>query len=187
MPSPEQHNSHAYQNVMESLVHKEIHRQLKRLPQSLLEYIDTVEVATYALNRLPPLYASSQRGKEKQEEKGMADLKADVNTAVRHAIAAVQRDPIRSSSPLPPPKYAQYEMAEASLRDLEKLLRDSYLIESDAPEMNWDTLKVIIAKALKKSAVQGALHRHIEDVIFDWEHRDYIPPVFDWQDAHYKF
>ncbi|MEB3226489.1 MAG: late competence development ComFB family protein [Synechococcus sp.] len=186
-PFPRNGNRRAYQNIMETLVNKEVHRQLKRLPQKLAEYIDVVEVATYALNRLPPLYASSERGKERQEKKGNAELKQQVTTAVRQAIAAVQRDPIRSSNPLPVPKYAQYEIAETCLRDLEKLLRDSYLIESDAPAMDWDTLKLIVAKALKKSAMQGMVHRHIEEVILEWEHRNYVPPVFDWQDSHYKF
>lgn len=187
IPSPGKGNRRAYQNIMENLVHKEIHRQLKRLPQKLAEYIDVVEVATYALNRVPPLYASSERGKERQEEKGVLDLKQQISIAVRQAIAAVQRDPLRSSTPLAPTQYAQYEIAETCLRDLEKLLRDSYLIESDAPDMDWDTLKIIVAKALKKAATQGIVHRRIEDVITEWEYQTYVPPVFDWQDPHYKF
>lgn len=69
VPSPGKGNRRAYQNIMENLVHKEIHRQLKRLPQKLAEYIDVVEVATYALNRVPPLYASSERGKERHKKK----------------------------------------------------------------------------------------------------------------------
>ncbi|MBV5259770.1 competence protein ComFB [Synechococcus moorigangaii CMS01] len=187
VPSPGKDNRRVYQNIMESLVNKEVHRQIKNLPKKLAEYIDAVEVATYALNRLPPLYASSERGKVRQEQKGVLDLKQQINIAVRQAIAAVQRDPIRASNPLPAPKYAQYEIAATCLRDLEKLLRDAHLIETDAPDMDWETLKVIVAKALKKVATQGVVPRNVEEVITDWEYRNYLPPVFDWQDSHYKF
>ncbi|MBC6421985.1 MAG: late competence development ComFB family protein [Hormoscilla sp. SP5CHS1] len=36
---------------------------MKQLPPELADYINRVEVATYALDRLPPLYASSQEGR----------------------------------------------------------------------------------------------------------------------------
>ena len=50
-------------NIMELLVQNEIDKQLRLYPKKIRDYINKVEVATYALNRLPPLYASSLIGK----------------------------------------------------------------------------------------------------------------------------
>ncbi|NEO33373.1 MAG: late competence development ComFB family protein [Symploca sp. SIO3C6] len=47
---------------MELLVIEEVKHQLDNYPQQLANYINPVEVATYALNRLSPLYASSEEG-----------------------------------------------------------------------------------------------------------------------------
>lgn len=182
---PRKGNIRAYQNIMESLVQQEIQRQIKRLPTKLVQYIDVAEVATFALNRLPPLYASSEQGKRRQAEKGQTQLKQDVATAVRQALAAVQRDPLRSSTPLPPDKDPRYQDAEIALRDLEKLLRDCYLIEVDMPPMEWNTLKLIIAKALKKTAQKGIVDRKIEQIVTEWEFHNYVPPVYDWIDHQY--
>ena len=49
-----------FHNIMEELVIEEVQRQIVGLPTRLAQYIKKVEVETYALNRLPPLYASSQ-------------------------------------------------------------------------------------------------------------------------------
>lgn len=185
-PNPGKGNVRAYQNIMESLVQQEIHRQVKRLPAKLVEYIDVAEVATFALNRLPPLYASSEQGKERQSEKGQIKLKQEVATAVRQALAAVQRDPLRNSTPLSPTSDPRYQDAEIALRDLEKFLRDCYLIESGMPDMDWGTMKLIIAKALKKTAQKGIVDRKIDQIVTEWDHHNYTAPVFDWVDPHYK-
>ena len=119
--SPGKGNLRAYQNIMETLVHQEIYRQIKTMPEKLLKYIDTAEVATFALNRLPPLYASSEQGKERQAAKGELKLKQEVATAVRQALAAVQRDPLRSSTPLPPnrdPRYQKWQAKVARVAEL---------------------------------------------------------------------
>lgn len=47
---------------MEDLVSEEVRRQLVLMSPRLTRYIKRVEVETYALNRLPPLYACSREG-----------------------------------------------------------------------------------------------------------------------------
>ncbi|CAD5976581.1 hypothetical protein PCC9214_04213 [Planktothrix tepida] len=91
-----------YHNVMEDLVAEEVKRQLASLPPRLSQYIKRVEVETYALNRLPPLYASSKEGWMQQLKRGQAEFSPSIKTAVRQAIAAVQRDLLRHSTPLSP-------------------------------------------------------------------------------------
>lgn len=106
-----------YQNAMEILVNEEIDRQLQHLSENLLKYINRIEVATYALNRLPPLYASCQEGLARQKQQAKK-YRNKVYETVRQAIAAVQRDPIRLSTPLMSPEEVQYEQTLRELIDL---------------------------------------------------------------------
>ena len=89
-------------NIMEELVTEEVARQIKRYPDNISQYINQVEVATYALNRLPPLYASCHKGLNKQKLKGKSDYSIEITKAVRQAFAAVQKDILRYSTPLVP-------------------------------------------------------------------------------------
>ena len=89
-------------NIMEELVTEEVARQIKRYPDNISQYINQVEVATYALNRLPPLYASCHKGLNKQKLKGKSDYSIEITKAVRKGFAAVQKDILRYSTPLVP-------------------------------------------------------------------------------------
>lgn len=89
-----------YLNVMEEMVAQEVNRQITLLPQKLAKYIKRADVETYALNRLPPLYASSQEGWKFQTKKAEEDYRKEIAVVVRHAFAAVQRDLLKSSTPL---------------------------------------------------------------------------------------
>ena len=86
-------------NAMELLVAQEVTKQLKSCPATLREYINPIEVATFALNRLPPLYASCKEGLNRQQKHAFK-LQLQIKTAVRQGFAAVNRDPIRQSTPL---------------------------------------------------------------------------------------
>lgn len=90
------------QNVMEFLVDQEIEYQLdnRKTPPGLSAYISVLEVATYALNRLPALYASSTEGIERQKRIGKEKYKRKIEQAVSLGFAAVERDPLRKSNPI---------------------------------------------------------------------------------------
>ncbi|AFY40414.1 Late competence development protein ComFB [[Leptolyngbya] sp. PCC 7376] len=183
--SPGKGNLRAYQNIMETLVHQEIHRQLKAMPAKLVKYIDISEVATFALNRLPPLYASSEQGKERQAAKGQLKLKQEVATSVRQALAAVQRDPLRNSTPLPPDRDPRYQTAESTLVQLEELLRRAHLLDPETPTLSWDNLQLVIAKALKRTAERGIVDRRIEQILSENDYGRYTSSVHDWTDHQY--
>ena len=85
-------------NVMEILVAQEVEQQLKALPQATVEYITQLDVITYALNRLPPLYAASQEGMAYQKEEAKENHQRAIQLAVKRAISAVQRDPSRRAT-----------------------------------------------------------------------------------------
>lgn len=86
-------------NLMEILVKREIFQQLKKIPANTARYIQPGEVATFALNRLPPLYVSSEQGKIYQLDRAKA-FQPKIRAAVLQGIAAVLRDPLRKSTPL---------------------------------------------------------------------------------------
>ncbi len=119
----------SYTNVMERLVAEEVARQKSQLPGKLRDYIKTIEVETYALNRLPALYASSEKGWQMQYEKaGQAHAEA-IYKAVRQGIAAVQIDPLRASQPL---SVKQNDESEAILTTFRNMLNQ--------PELTWDDI-----------------------------------------------
>ena len=100
MNTRQQDNDYIHRNVMEMLVAHETERQIVRLPSNIKKFINPIEVATYALNRLPALYASSQQGFNKQKLKGRSEHSVKITQEVRKGLAAVQQDLLRSSTPL---------------------------------------------------------------------------------------
>jgi hypothetical protein len=137
-----------YQNVMEILVKEEIEKQLKSLPVSRRPYINRVEVATYALNRLPAMYASSQKGKIEQRRVGLVKYKAEIIIAVRRAIAIVDRDPLRSSNPLISETEVKYRNAETALQDLKYIFQKYQIINQN--ELSWDKAVMLVERILSK-------------------------------------
>ena len=121
-----------YQNVMEFLVAEEVERQLNKLPPKLAMYIRSLEVETYALNRLPSLYASSEKGWRYQCQKAEAELHKNIAVGVRQAFSAVQADPLRLSNPLNPIEVSESQESsesQAALQALRDLLQQ--------PDLSW--------------------------------------------------
>jgi hypothetical protein len=137
-----------YINVMEELVAEEVEKQLKLLPNSLRRYVKSLEVETYALNRLTPLYASSEKGKNQQKILGRKQHRDKIVLAVRQGIAAVQRDPLRSSTPLISDKELKYQEVESALEKLENLLeeRGFYLYQ----KLSWHNLVSEMRRVLNR-------------------------------------
>ena len=90
-----------YRNAIEPLVAEELEQQLHRLPKQIVRYLNPAQVMAYALNRLPALYATSEEGWHRQQVRAKQQLKEQIVTAVRQGLAAVQKDPLKTSTPLP--------------------------------------------------------------------------------------
>jgi hypothetical protein len=120
-------SKHGYMNVMEILVAEEVEKQIKTMQPRMLKYLKRVEVETFALNRLPACYASSEKGWQHQYEKAKREQHSQIKSAVRQAFAAVQVDPIRSSEPLRRPEDDAASTALNALRDILK-----------QPDLSWD-------------------------------------------------
>lgn len=93
-------HSLSYVNVLETIVIEEVEYQIGKLPPHLVKYIDPVQVIAYALNRLPSLYATSEEGWRRQQVKAKTELKEQIVMAVRQGLAAVQKDPLKVTTPL---------------------------------------------------------------------------------------
>ena len=89
-----------YRNALEPLVTEEVTRQLEQLSPKLVKYINPEQVIAYALNRLPSLYATSVEGWTRQQEIAKTKLEKQIFLAVRQGLAAIQRDPLKVTTPL---------------------------------------------------------------------------------------
>ncbi len=153
-------------NIMEFLVQEEIEKQLKSYPKKIRDYINEVEVATYALNRLPALYASSYIGQEHQKRTGKQKYKSQITLAVRRALAAIERDPIKKSVPLVSESHAQYELAKISLNKLENLLKKQGIIANNQ-KLSWNNLNKIIYPLITKAQSKTIKKQDIESKIWN--------------------
>ncbi|NEZ60070.1 hypothetical protein D0962_23565 [Leptolyngbyaceae cyanobacterium CCMR0082] len=137
-----------YINVMELLVAEEVEQQLRQLPTRVLKYVKPIEVETYALNRLPPLYAVSEKGWQSQYHKAKYELRKEINNAVRQAIAAVQVDPLRASRPL---------VRRSAIAGANAALLEQFRAALGQPNLTWESLlrKCKRAGAARRGAVTG--------------------------------
>ncbi|MDA0864893.1 MAG: late competence development ComFB family protein [Cyanobacteria bacterium] len=174
---------------MERLVAAEVEEQLKQLPERVLRYVKRVEVETYALNRLPPLYASSEKGWQHQCDRAHQELKAKITHVVRQAFAAVQVDPIRLSQPLqdiPPDDGSQAVL---------QLLREWF----KNPTLDWAEALIQLRQLRRKKRLtpqsvtdeQGDRSKTWRPGTYGsevaWKPRNgESQPGFDWNDNRYR-
>lgn len=154
-----------YRNVMEPLVADEVDKQLKNFPPRVTQYLNKAEVVAFALNRLPPLYATTQKGWQQQQTKASREMRSQIVLAVRQAFAAVQRDPLRSSEPL---KLEADRGADAALQELKSLLRSD--------DLSWDNLVDTVEQVLIRTT-RGEVH---------WKKRGCsLVEGNEWRDSRY--
>ncbi|AFY69180.1 Late competence development protein ComFB [Thalassoporum mexicanum PCC 7367] len=124
-------------NAIEEIVLEEINTQLNRLGQDARRNINMGEVVAYALNRLPPMYATTQKGWIQQRKLARDRLQHQVNSAVRQALMGVRRDPLRTSDPLPP---TELQSQARSLLKLQRIL--------DRDDLKWKDVPPAVAAAI---------------------------------------
>ena len=149
MKNSHSESDYTHRNVMEMLVCEEIDRQIVRLPSNIKKFINPIEVATYALNRLPALYASSQQGFNKQKLKGRSEYSVKITQEVRKGFAAIQQDILRSSTPLTSENDSE---ADKSIKEAKAALQElaDYLPEQDLTWKNVIRLVKPILAELKE-------------------------------------
>ena len=73
-------------NVMEELVVTEVITQVADLQMTKQPDLDISDIAAYALNRLPPLYATSEEGATYQRDRAKKELLALIGNQVKEGI-----------------------------------------------------------------------------------------------------
>lgn len=73
-------------NVMEELVLTEAIARVAEIEASSNQVLDVGDIAAYALNRLPPLYATTEEGATYQRQKAKEELQEIIAQQVREAI-----------------------------------------------------------------------------------------------------
>lgn len=74
-------------NVMEELVLSEAITRVAEIEQTSDTSLDVGDIAAYALNRLPPLYATTEEGANYQRQRAREELKELIQEQVTEAIA----------------------------------------------------------------------------------------------------
>lgn len=136
---------------MEELVTEEVDRRLKMLSPKLAKYIDRLQVIAYALNRLPPLYASSQEGARHQKQRGRYKLYEQIKTAVSQGLNAVQCDPLRVSTPLTKETEFPDLTAERALRELRVIFKRR--------DLTWSSVVSMVVEAIRGQTAKGTNSR----------------------------
>jgi len=138
--------AHVYRNAMEFLVIEELEKQFKLIPPRLSRYLNKKEVTAFALNRLPSLYATSEKGWRQQCVRGRRDHGDQIATAVRQGVLAVQKDPLRMESPI-----AAETATEQGGQDAYKALQTlGLLLHCD--DISWQNVVAKVEESLAKAA-----------------------------------
>jgi len=124
-------------NALEELVIEEAEAQYKRLGTDVKKRVDLSEVIAYTLNRLPPMYATTQRGWVQQRKKADQELGAAITKTVRNGFLSTQSDVLRQNDPIPDHELISQAR---SLFKLRKLFSKDYLKWKDVPEIVRDAL-----------------------------------------------
>ena len=74
-------------NVMEELVLSEAITRVGEIEQTSDSSLDVGDIAAYALNRLPPLYATTEEGANYQRQRAREELQSLIQQQVVEAIA----------------------------------------------------------------------------------------------------
>lgn len=124
-------------NALEELVIEEAEAQYKRLGADVKKRVDLSEVIAYTLNRLPPMYATTQRGWVQQRKKAEQELGKAIAKTVRNGFLSTQSDVLRQQDPIPAHELISQARSLAKLR---KLFNKDYLKWKDVPEIVRDAL-----------------------------------------------
>lgn len=73
-------------NVMEEMVVSEVVAQVSKYRKTAEKQPDIADIAAYALNRLPPLYATSEEGAEYQRQRASEELEFLIQQQVKEGL-----------------------------------------------------------------------------------------------------
>jgi hypothetical protein len=106
-------------NTLENLVASISQCQISRLDPALKQQVTFEEVCAFALNRLPPMYATTENGLKYWRDQVRTEFSSDILVTVRQGVMTILKSPSRFLPPLPSDKFTtQQELAIAELKDI---------------------------------------------------------------------
>jgi len=133
-------------NAIEEPVIEEVKAQIKSLSLPLQNQVDTCAVIAYSLNRLPTMYATTQRGWAQQHKRAREELRDQITGAVRQGMLGIRKDMLRESQPLP---AIELETDARSLARLQNILKK--------PDLRWKDLSEALKESLANTHGHGTI------------------------------
>jgi len=134
-------------NAIEEIVIEEVQSQLTKAPQSQRNIVNINDVAAYALNRLPPMYATSQQGWSQQRRRAKTEFIGQIEVMVRRALVNAKPDVLRDVTPLP---EKETENQAGALVKLQQLF--------GVDDMTWRDLPAVLDNALMTVKLKSAVN-----------------------------
>ena len=129
---------------MELLAAEEIERQLQQHPEENVRTIDRAEAISYALNRLPSLYATTEEGWCWQRERAEQTLSDLISMAAGWGIREAQYKNKRFNTPL-----QTASEAESALQTLKEML--------GCENLSWDNIVAVVEQRLQSRATPSVM------------------------------
>ncbi len=134
-------------NAIEEMVIQEVQSQLTKAPQSQRNTVNINDVAAYALNRLPPMYATSQQRWFQQQRRARTEFMGQIETMVRRALIHAKPDVLRDITPL---SEKETENQAVTLVKLQQLF--------GVEDMTWRDLPAVLDNALMTIKLKSAVN-----------------------------
>jgi hypothetical protein len=137
----------AYRNAMETLVAQELQRQLRMMPPKVAQDIAIDDVSAYALNCLPPLYATTDSGWQWQVDRAQDEMQSQIAMAVSQGLMVVHQAPIRSGVRISAGNENLIS-AQKALQELAQLL--------NRPNLSWQELVSWVRQSRRQRSASSA-------------------------------
>jgi hypothetical protein len=132
--------NYEFSNVLEKLVLSLAYHQIQKLHPAITNIVDLGEVTAYVLNRLPPMYATSENGFKQLRLRAREVHGKEVVAAIKEAIDVCVNLPKSTKTPLPLARF------EAELE--ESLEQVCWILKRD--DINWRNVPFIVEECLQK-------------------------------------
>jgi hypothetical protein len=142
---------YGFSNVLEKLVLSLAFHQVQKLNPTIGETVDLGEIVAYVLNRLPPMYATTDRGYQQLRLRAREVHGRQIVDTINEAIKLILDSPTRARVPLPQARFEAEQ--EEALEDIKWILKRD--------DINWRNVASIIEKSLGQ-AIFGEI---------DWQRR----------------
>jgi len=128
-----------YCNVMEPIAAAEVERKIRSLPADIAGNIDKNDVLVRTLNRLSPLYATTEQGWKWHQKKARESLGTEIDRAIDKAIQKSLNFSTNLTAPM-----SNKNAAEVALGEIEALL--------GCKDLSWCDVVSVISETLEKTA-----------------------------------